>query len=132
MCSTCRFFYDNSYSIITPLIGNEMLNSPAQSRFSLSFRFRFSLFISLLVPGKTPFTSHCDGHDDNHADSDKNKVCRHLIDLHFSEGVVDLGGGELDTEGHEGVPESITIIILMIKMMMMNFHLQPCRYKKIN
>jgi len=32
-----------------------------------------------------------------------------LIDLHLSEGIVDLGGGELDTEGHEGVPEGIGI-----------------------
>ena len=33
----------------------------------------------------------------------------HLINLHLSEGIVDLGGGELDTEGHEGVPEGIGI-----------------------
>merc|ERR1712037_475610 len=32
-----------------------------------------------------------------------------LIDLHLSEGIVDLGGGELDTEGHEGVSEGIGI-----------------------
>ena len=33
----------------------------------------------------------------------------HLINLHLSEGIVDLGGGELDTEGHEGVPEGVGI-----------------------
>ena len=37
----------------------------------------------------------------------------HLIDLHLSEGIVDLGGGELDTEGHEGVPGNIMITMIM-------------------
>ena len=32
-----------------------------------------------------------------------------LINLHLSKSVIDLAGGELDTEGHEGVPEGIGI-----------------------
>jgi len=32
-----------------------------------------------------------------------------LVNLHLGEGVVDFAGGELDTEGHEGVPEGIGI-----------------------
>ena len=38
----------------------------------------------------------------------------HLIDLHLSEGIVDLGGGELDTEGHEGVPEMSIVMIMVL------------------
>ena len=37
----------------------------------------------------------------------------HLINLHLSEGIVDLGGGELHTEGHEGVPENSFIRMMM-------------------
>ena len=40
----------------------------------------------------------------------------HLINLHLSEGIVDLGGGELHTEGHEGVPEDIFIRMMMAMM----------------
>ena len=62
----------------------------------------------------------CFDHDDGDAEDDDNDEVCHLIDLHLSEGIVDLGGGELDTEGHEGVPESIFIIIMtMMRMMMM-------------
>jgi len=32
-----------------------------------------------------------------------------LVNLHLREGVVDFAGGELDTEGHEGVPEGVGI-----------------------
>lgn len=42
----------------------------------------------------------------------------HLINLHLSEGIVDLGGGELHTEGHEGVPENIFIRMVMAMMIM--------------
>ena len=41
-------------------------------------------------------------------------LCCHLIDLHLSEGIVDLGGGELDTEGHEGVPGNIMMITMIM------------------
>ena len=52
------------------------------------------------------------GHDDN------DKVC-HLIDLHLSEGIVDLGGGELDSEGHEGVSERINMRMIAIMVIML-------------
>ena len=42
----------------------------------------------------------------------------HLINLHLSEGIVDLGGGELHTEGHEGVPENNFIRMMMAMMIM--------------
>ena len=32
-----------------------------------------------------------------------------LINLHLSKSVIDLAGGELDTEGHQGVPEGVSI-----------------------
>ena len=38
----------------------------------------------------------------------------HLIDLHLSKGIVDFGGGELDTEGHEGVPEMSIVMIMVL------------------
>ena len=54
----------------------------------------------------------------------------HLIDLHLSEGIVDLGGGELDTEGHEGVPETIVIMMTIMIMIMVtgfiNFYEIDC------
>jgi len=37
------------------------------------------------------------------------RVDHALINLHLSEGVVHLGGGELDTEGHQGVPEGLGV-----------------------
>ena len=43
----------------------------------------------------------------------------HLINLHLSEGIVDLGGGELHTEGHEGVPEKSFHSRMMMAMMIM-------------
>ena len=43
----------------------------------------------------------------------------HLIDLHLSEGIVDLGGGELHTEGHEGVPEKSFIRMMMAMLVAM-------------
>ena len=66
----------------------------------------------------------CFDHDDGDADDDDNDEVCHLIDLHLSEGIVDLGGGELDTEGHEGVPEtsvinSMTMMTIMTTMTMM-------------
>ena len=60
----------------------------------------------------------CFDHDDGDADDDDNDEVCHLIDLHLSEGIVDLGGGELDTEGHEGVPERIVIIIMTMMRIM--------------
>ena len=43
----------------------------------------------------------------------------YLIDLHLSEGIVDLGGGELDTEGHEGVSEGINMRMIAVMVIMM-------------
>ena len=43
----------------------------------------------------------------------------YLIDLHLSECIVDLGGGELDTEGHEGVSERINMRMIAVMVIMM-------------
>ena len=37
------------------------------------------------------------------------RVDHAFVNLHLSESVVDLAGGELDTEGHEGVPEGVGV-----------------------
>jgi len=37
-----------------------------------------------------------------------------LVNLHFRKSVVDLGGGEFDTEGHEGVSEGLGIDLALV------------------
>ena len=42
-----------------------------------------------------------------------------LVNLHLREGVVDFAGGELDTEGHEGVSERINMRMIAVMVIMM-------------
>jgi len=42
------------------------------------------------------------------------RVDHALVNLHFRESIVDLAGRELDTKGHEGVPEGLGLDLALV------------------